>query len=461
MPQEPKMAEILPFTAVIYNKEQVKDLNKVMAPPYDVISPKLQDELYARDANNFVKIDLNKAEAEDSDGTERYSRAAALLNDWLAKGVLARDEDPAIYCYTQTYRLKDGTQQTRKGFIALTKLEEFGKGAIHPHEKTLSGPKADRLKLMHTTSANLSCIFSIYSEPSLGVNTLLKGAIKDASPVIDVRDDDGIVNTVWRINDPAVIAGAAAAMKDKALFIADGHHRYETALNYRNEMLAKTKNPTGREAFNYIMMYFSNMDDEGMTIWPTHRVVHSLDTFEPKAFLDRCAEYFDIETLPFDPANGGTVRKAFQTKVAASGASAITFGLFMKGAAAYHILKLKTADTMDKVFGSGIPDVFKGLDVTVLHSLIFAKILGITQEAQEKQLNLVYVKNGDEAIVAGDNDRNQLVFILNPTRIEQVKAVALAGHVMPQKSTYFYPKLLSGLTINLLTGEVAAPIAKV
>ncbi|MBI5885789.1 MAG: DUF1015 domain-containing protein [Deltaproteobacteria bacterium] len=454
------MAEILPFTAVIYNKDVVKDLNKVMAPPYDVISPKLQDELYARHANNFVKIDLNKAEAADVDGAGRYARAASLLNDWMAKGVLARDEAPAIYYYTQTYRLKDGTQQTRKGFIALTKLEEFGKGAIHPHEKTLSGPKADRLKLMHTTSANLSCIFSLYSEPSLGVNKLLEGAIKGASPVIDVRDDDAIVNTVWRINDPTVIAQTASAMKDKALFIADGHHRYETALNYRNEMLARTKNPTGREAFNYIMMYFSNMDDEGMTIWPTHRVVHSLDTFEPKAFLNRCAEYFDIETLAFTAADADKVKKTFQAKVVASGETAISFGLFVKGESSYHILKLKSADTMDKVFGSGIPDVFKGLDVTVLHSLVFAKILGITQEAQEKQLNLVYVKNGDEAIAAVGRDKNQLVFILNPTHIGQVKEVALAGHVMPQKSTYFYPKLLSGLTINLLTGDVAAPVAK-
>lgn len=455
------MAEILPFKAVIYNNEKVADLNKVMAPPYDVISPKLQDELCARDANNFVKIDLNKVEAGDADGNDRYSRAAALLNDWLAKGVLARDERPAIYYYTQTYRLKTGASQTRKGFIALTKLEEFGKGSIHPHEKTLSGPKADRLRLMQTTASNLSCIFTIYSQPDLGVNKLLEGAIKGARPIIDVKDDDAIANTVWRIDDAAVIAKVTSAMKDKALFIADGHHRYETALNYRNEMLAKTPNPTGHEAFNYIMMYFSNMDDEGMTIWPTHRVVHSLNGFEPKTFLAKCSEYFNIETILFDAGSEEAARKAFQTKVASAGASNIAFGVYMKESSAYHLFKLKTPDTMDKVFGSTIPDVFKGLDVTVLHSLILSRVLGITQEAQEKQLNLVYVKNSDEAIAAGRLEKNQIVFILNPTRIEQVKSVALAGHVMPQKSTYFYPKLLSGLTINLLTGKAAEPIERV
>ena len=244
-------------------------------------------------------------------------------------------------------------------------------------------------------------------------------------------------------------------MNNRPLFIADGHHRYETAINYRNEMLAKTPNATGKEAFNYIMMYFSNMDDEGMTIWPTHRVVHSLNGFDSKAFLERCSEYFKIESILFDAGSEEAARKAFQTKVADAGASSIAFGVYMKENSAYHIFKLKTPDTMNNVFGSSIPDVFKGLDVTVLHSLILSKILGITQEAQEKQLNLVYVKNSDEALSTGRLDKNQIVFILNPTRIEQVKAVALAGHVMPQKSTYFYPKLLSGLTINPLTGDAA------
>ncbi|MBI5561983.1 MAG: DUF1015 domain-containing protein [Deltaproteobacteria bacterium] len=448
------MAEIMPLKAVVYNPAAVRDMNKVMAPPYDVISPAYQDELYARDPHNFVKIDLNKTGPSDNEGNDRYSRASALLKDWLASNVLARDERPAVYFYTQTYKLKDGARQTRKGFVALARLEEFGKGGIHPHEKTLSGPKADRLRLMQTTNANLSCIFSLYSEPSLGINRLLEGAIKDAAPIIDVKDDDAIENRLWRIDDPAVIAKTVEAMKDKPLFIADGHHRYETALNYRREELAKTKNPTGREAYNYIMMYFSNMDDEGMTIWPTHRVIRGLAGFDAKAFIGQCNPYFDLEEMPCAPDNGETARKEFLNKVEKNGKKAIAFGLYMRGADAYYVLTLRSKDVMDKVFGPGIPDVFKALDVTVLHSLILSKMLGIGQEAQEKQLNLVYVKNSEEAIDGAKKDNNQMAFILNPTRIEQVKAVALAGHVMPQKSTYFYPKLLSGLTINLLDGEV-------
>lgn len=454
------MADIMPFRAVIYNHEKVGDMNKVMAPPYDVISAKLQDELYSRHANNFVKIDLNKTTPKDSVKDDRYSRAAALLSDWLAAGVLTRDDRPAIYYYTQTYREKDGTNQTRKGFIALTRLEEFGKGSIHPHEKTLSGPKADRLRLMQTTGANLSCIFSLYSEPELGINKLLEGATAEVPPVIDVKDDDAIVNRVWRVDDPTVIAQTARAMKGRALFIADGHHRYETALNYQKEMLAKTKTPTGREAFNYIMMYCSNMDDEGMTIWPTHRVIHNLEILDANAFLARCKEHFKIDELPYNAGNEAAKRIELKSKVEDAGRSNIAFGLHIKDINVYYVLTLKDKDTMAKVFGTKIADVFKGLDVTVLHTLILSNILGITAEAQEKQTNLVYVKKSDEAIDAVDKGNNQIAFILNPTRIGQVKEVALTGQVMPQKSTYFYPKLLSGLTINILDNEIAQVAAR-
>jgi len=236
-------------------------------------------------------------------------------------------------------------------------------------------------------------------------------------------------------------------MDDKALFIADGHHRYETALNYRNMQREKKPDYTGSEPFNYVMMYFSNMDDEGMTIWPTHRVVHSLKGFDADGFVAKCAEHFDISEFPYKSTDEPKVREQFLKELEASGAKDVALGLHIRARDKYYLLSIKSHD-MDKVFGGSIPDVFKSLDVTVLHSLVFARILGMTQEAQEKQENLIYVKSFDEAIAACSNDNNQLVFLLNSTKIEQVKAVALAGFVMPQKSTYFYPKLLSGLTIN-------------
>jgi len=455
------MSDILPFRGILFNPEKIGDISKVMAPPYDVISPKLQDDLYSRHPNNIVRLEFGKTTPSDSEGNNRYSRAASFLHKWVEGGELVRDERPAIYYYTQTYTLADGKKQTRKGFIALSKLQEFGKGSIHPHEKTLSGPKADRLKLMKACESNFSCIFSLYSEPELSINRMLDEAAKGASPLISAVDDDGIENKLWRIDDPRPIEMVSEAMKGKPLFIADGHHRYETALNYRNLMREKNRNHTGNEPYNYVMMYFSNMDDQGMTIWPTHRVIHSLKGFEADSFVKECKNYFDLEEFAFDDRSEPEARKKFITRVGAAGKTATAFGLFMRGRNVYYVLTLKFRDMMDRVFVDSIPEVFKGLDVTVLHSLILARILGITQEAQEKQENLIYVKSYDEAIAAGKKDSNQLVFILNPTRIQQVKSVAEAGLVMPQKSTYFYPKLLTGLVMNLLGENVGTAPAKV
>jgi uncharacterized protein (DUF1015 family) len=447
------MAEIVPFRGVLYNPAKVGDLNKVMAPPYDVISPKKQDELYERHPNNIIRIILGKTSPKDTPGDDRYSRSAADLEKWMGEGVLAHDESPALYYYTQIY-IQDGSRHTRKGFIGLSRLVDFGKG-IHPHEKTLSGPKADRLKLMQACDANMSCIFTLYSDPVLKVNKLLEAATAGKAPDIDVTDDDGIVNRIWKVEDQQTLNGVIEAMKDKSLFIADGHHRYETALNYRNMMREKAGSFTGNEPFNFIMMYFSNMDDEGMTIWPTHRVVHSLKGFDADAFLAKCKEYFDLREFAYTTASESTVRASFLKELEKSGAKTVSLGLHIRARDIYYLLSFKSNDVMDKVFGDSIPEVFKGLDVTVLHSLVFARILGMTQEAQEKQENLIYVKSYDEAISACSNDQNQLVFLLNATKIEQVKSVALAGFVMPQKSTYFYPKLLSGLTLNLFDSKAA------
>ncbi len=443
------MADIIPFRGMLYNPAKVGDLSKVMAPPYDVISPKKQDELYSRHPNNIIRLILRKKTEAGALPDEAYNEAALDLDAWVKDGIFQRDERPAIYYYAQTYALTDGATQCRKGFIALSRLEEFGKGRIHPHEKTLSGPKADRLKLMQKCNANLSAIFSLYSDHSLETNKILNGHVSGKPPVIDVVDDDGIHNTLWRIDDAAVIERVQSLMKDKPLFIADGHHRYETALNYRELRLKTEKNPTGNEPYNYVMMYFSNMDDEGMTIWPTHRIIHGIDGFDADKFLKECNEYFDMEAVEYDNGNEKRQRAYFVKKIESSGKSRTTFGLKMQGRSAFYVLTLKSRDVMDRVFGANIPEVFKGLDVTVLHSLVLSNILGITSEAQESQKNIIYVKKADEAISAMADQKNQLAFILNPTKIEQVEAVAEAGLVMPQKSTYFYPKLLSGLVQNI------------
>ncbi|MBI3755694.1 MAG: DUF1015 domain-containing protein, partial [Deltaproteobacteria bacterium] len=367
------MAKIAPFRGILYNSEKVGDFNKVMAPPYDVISPAYQDELYKRHPHNIIRLILGKTSSGDAAGNDRYSHAAADFKKWQEQGILARDEKPAIYYYVQVYKLKDGQRKTRKGFIALAKLEEFGKGGIHPHEKTLAGPKADRLKLMQACHANFSCIFSLYSEPQKTTNKLLEDCCLTGSPIIDVADDDGVESKVWRVSDQNIIKKVVEMMSDKPLFIADGHHRYETALNYRNMMKERTTPPfskggerggyTGKEAFNYVMMYFSNMDDEGMTIMPTHRVIHGISKFNPKAFLVNCSHFFDIEEVKWDSKVEPRVRKEFYKRMEDSGARLPSFGLYINGIDSYFALALKQKDTMDKVFGSSIPDVFKSLDV--------------------------------------------------------------------------------------------------
>ncbi len=443
------MAEIKAFKGLIYDSEKIGDLHSVMAPPYDVISTQFQDELYERHPNNVIRLILAKTTKEDTPGNDRYSHAAADLDAWVENGVLKTDDKEAIYYYTQTYTTKESKVLTRKGFMSLVRIEEFGEGRIHAHEQTLSGPKADRLRLMEACKANFSSIFSLYTEPELTVNRLLDKVADSTDPMIDVLDDEGIANRVWRVDDPAIIDAVSEVMATKTLFIADGHHRYETSLNYKKLMTEKNPAHTGDEPYNYVMMYFSNMDDVGMTIGPTHRIIHSLENADADKLFEECKKYFDIKEFVFNADTLDEVRKTFveQLKAGLEGRTAI--GVCAQSKNAYYLLTLKTDDTMDSVFGDSIPEVFKSLDVTVLHSLILSKILGITQEAQAKQANIVYVKSYDAAFNAFENSGNQFVFFLNATRIEQVKSVAEAGHVMPQKSTFFYPKLLTGLVMNL------------
>ncbi|MBI5328626.1 MAG: DUF1015 domain-containing protein [Deltaproteobacteria bacterium] len=467
------MAKIAPFKGILYNPNKVGDLNKIMAPPYDVISPAFQDELYKRHPHNIIRLILGKTFPDDAASNDRYSRAAADFKKWRDEDILVIDKTPAIYYYIQVYKvgtdlksvpsgqpltnieLVNGQRRARKGFIALARLEEFGKGGIHPHEKTLAGPKADRLKLMEACNANFSCIFSLYSEPHKTINRLLEDCCINGSPIIDVADDDGVESKVWRIDRPETIKKVVEAMSDKPLFIADGHHRYETALNYRNMMREQLKDYTGNELFNYVMMYFSNMDDEGMTIMPTHRIIHSITDFKPNTFLANCSSFFDIEEFKWNGKVEPRVRKEFYKSMEDTGARLPSFGLYINGIDSYFALALKQKDTMDEVFGSSIHDVFKSLDVTVLHALILNNILGISSAAQENQTNLVYIKSMDDAIEETKKHGRQMAFLLNPTKIEQVKAVASSGQVMPQKSTYFYPKLLSGMVINPIgNGEV-------
>jgi uncharacterized protein (DUF1015 family) len=452
------MAVIKPLRALRYNMDKSQDrdaeLAKVMAPPYDVISAEFQQELYLRHPGNIIRLILGKIQQGDATGSDRYSRATDYLEKWQKEGLLKRDIAPSIYLYTQRYQLASGQERERKGFVALTRVEDFDKGAVRPHERTLSGPKADRLELIKSCKANLSCIFSLYPEslelpPAERVMGVLEQAVK-GEPLVNVVGDDGVTNMIWKVDDAATIEKVVAAMGEKTLFIADGHHRYETAINYRNYMRENTENPTGEEPFNYVMMYFTSMRDEGLDIFPTHRVVRGLRDFDGAALLEDCKEYFEFEQIDFEQAGETDARAEFMKRLGEGSTERTSFGLFLKGADTYYILRLKDKKVMDELLGAELPDIYKNLDVTILHSLLLGKVLGISTESQAKQENLQYVKSTDQAFELGRAAENQMVFIMNPTTVEQVRLVSEAELLMPQKSTYFYPKVLSGLTINPL-----------
>ncbi len=455
------MAILKPFTAIRYNPEKIEDMSKVMAPPYDVISPEYQDELYRRHKSNVIRLILGKTECQS--GGNRYTRAADYLGEWLgSEDVLLIDETPAFYYYTQTYRaVDDDKERTRKGFIGLARVEEpGGKGGVHAHEKTLSGPKADRLNLMKAAGTNFSSIFTLYPEdddvkPEDMVTGLLDSVTTDKGlpPLIEVTDDEGVVNRLWKVCDAEVIERITAAMADKDLFIADGHHRYATALNYKNYMLENTPGATGDEPFNYVMMYFTSMEDKGLEVFPTHRVLHSVVDFDGNELLEKCSEYFDIEEFVFndgDDTNEVAVREKFLSALGSGEREKTRLGLCLNGLKKYFVLILKSPETMDEIFGADMADVYKTLDVTVLHSLVLDKMLGIDQLAQESQKHLTYVKKMDQAIAMSQDGENQAVFFMNSTKVSDVKNVSQAGLLMPQKSTYFYPKLLTGLVMNPL-----------
>jgi len=437
------MAEIRAFRGIRYNAQRVGDLNQVVTPPYDVIGSDLQAALYARSPYNMVRLDLGTIQPGDDDADNRYTRARSLFGQWLRDGVLAPDPAPSLYWLEEAYRLEDGSPCTRKGFVAAVRVEDAGSGLYRPHEKTLAKPKEDRIRLTRACQANLSPVFSLYDDPQMTVSAGLEARALAGAPVARVTDDAGVETRMWRVTEPEVVAGVAAGMRGKSFFIADGHHRYETALAHRAWMREQCPGARGDEPWNYLLMYLSNMRDPGLTVFPTHRAVFGLQYLDVAAFLERAGELFQVEAVA-DAA-------LLPTAVGSAGAGPQRFGVCAKSAAGGWLLTLRADVDLASLLGEELPAVLHELDVTILHSLILKRLLGIGEEAQAEQRNLRYVKGAQALLdaVAGDAEL-QLGFLLRPTRIDQVKSVAEAGQRMPQKSTFFYPKLVTGLVIHPL-----------
>ena len=428
------MAQIRPFRGIRYNPAVVGDLQQVVSPPYDVISKQQQTLLHLQSPYNAIHLDLNQ-------DAERYTTAANLWHDWRQKEAVTQDQEPSLYVYRQEFTLPDGNTLRRTGVLSAVQLEEFSSGVIRPHEQTFEGAKSDRLALLKACEAHLSPVFLLYARKDWSIEDVLASELT-AAPVIDVKDGQGSRHIVWQVTNPDLIAEVAAGLAQESFIIADGHHRYETALKYRRELLEQG-GARADAPFQSVLAYVTNAADEGVVILPTHRLVkdaplpnaHNLRSVLKRDF--RLSLYARDKTEDFFAALKG----------AGAAAGSRRIGCAMAGADHYWLLSFDERIN----HGSTTSAALRALDVTVLHDVIFQRFLGLTPELQKKHVS--YNSSDAEALKAVTAQECQAAFFLNPTPYEQVEQVCAGGETMPQKSTYFYPKLLTGLVFYSIADE--------
>ncbi len=438
------MATIAPFRGVLFNQTKAGAISELVCPPYDIISHEQQQALYRKNPHNVIRLEYGLESPGDTESDNRYSRAAATLDEWFRTSILRRDDEPAFYVYEMEYRA-GGKPRRLRGFICLVKLEDYEAGVVRPHETTLSGPKTDRLNLLRACKAGFSQIFSLFSDPEGTVAAVL-GRTAGRS-AIDVKADDGVSHRIWPLTDRTAIDAIAGALRDQQIFIADGHHRYDTALNYRNERRKAAGSFTGEEGFNFVPMFLARIEDPGITILPAHRALFNLEDFHPRKFEEDLNRYFNIERIDFDRKSEPADRRSVLETLEHRSDHSHVFGMRVKGEHSYYLITLRSEADMDSII-PGKSAAYRRLDVSILHHLIIDKLLGIKMETHKLGLNIEYIKEADEAVkrvAEGDVD---IVFLMNPTKVSEVRDVAATGERMPQKATYFYPKLLTGLVMH-------------
>lgn len=439
------MAEIFPFAAYRYDTKKCK-LEDVLTQPYDKITPAMQEGYYARHGDNLIALEKGRSTSQDGPGNNVYTRAAVALKDWVARQVLVREAAPAMYAYFQDYCVPGTTaRQMRKGFIALGRVVDYEAGVVHRHEQTLAGPRADRLDLLRHTRAHTGQLFMLYTDPARAIDAILE-EVSRGPATAEIRDEYGVLHRVWAITGPARIAEIQRLMADKKLVIADGHHRYETALAYRNAQRAATGWSASDAPHERVMMTIINTHPEGLLILPTHRVLAHLANFDPAAFRKQMDAWFDVATYS-DASSDRSTR--FRAELIGRGQRGRVVGLYCGGA--FSFLALRRDANLDALLAH-VGAAQRALDVVLLHRLIFEKGLGITADAVSKESHISYEREMENAVAAVDSGKAQMAFLLNAVSVEQTVSMALSGEVLPQKSTDFYPKLLSGLTIYRLEG---------
>lgn len=425
------MAQIKPFGALRYQTNNAGKIETLTCPPYDIISEEQREAFLRENPYNVIRLELPR-------GEEPYAQAGKTLEEWLQKGVLAQDETPAVYIYEEEFTVR-GKRMSFRGFICRVQLEEFSKGIVLPHEETLSKAKADRFALMQNTFCNFSQIYSLYMDEERRSAALL-AELSAGAPDIEMTDGEGVTHRLWIAKQSAQVDALCASFAEKKLYIADGHHRYETALNFRNWCREQGIAAPGDDV-DSVMMMLVDMADPGLVVFPTHRLVRGLEQFDAEEIKRRCAEFFDVTEMDDAASMEDALDELYRQGKKAFG--------FYTGTAGWTQLVLRDVSVMEEML-PGKSKALRELDVSVLHTLVLERVMGIDRENMAQQINLTYTRVYDEALSAVRQGAAQCSFVLNPTRVEEIRDVAAAGEKMPQKSTYFYPKLITGLVMNRL-----------
>jgi uncharacterized protein (DUF1015 family) len=430
------MADIRPFRALRYNLQRVS-ASQVVTQPYDKITPTMQEQYYAVSPYNLVRVILGRRDHSDNSVENVYTRAASFARQWEQEGILQKDASPSIYAYSQTFTAPSGSRFERRGFIALGRVEDYAAKVVYRHEQTLAKPKADRLDLLRATRAHYEQLFLLY-EDSGEIDSLLATSKK---PTIDVTDEYGVAHRVWPISDSQVIESVRGKMRDRKLVIADGHHRYETALAYRDECRNQAGSVNRDAPCEFVMMTFVSMNDPGLLVLPTHRVVHSLAGFSVDEFQKSSAKLFAVEEIDGAPDAAQATSLLNERGKAGHALLAVT----RERSFLLHSPKPEAAKFM-----TGLSAGQQSLDVVQLHKCLLEGVLELSEDSIRNQQNLAYLRDPGEAIDQGRKGEANIAFLMNPCPVQKVRDIAFAGEVMPQKSTDFYPKLLSGLTVYAL-----------
>jgi uncharacterized protein (DUF1015 family) len=438
------MADIFPFQAYRYNTQRVRPVD-VLTQPYDKITPAMQQRYLRTSSFNLITVEKGEARPSDSPSDNVYTRAEQALQRWIGEGILVRDTTPGIYAYSQEFPVPGTSERrTRSGFIALGRVEDYSAGVVFRHEYTLTGPKADRMELLRHTRTHTGQLFMLYTDPQRRVDLALAAAATGPAPV-EARDEYDVIHRLWPIFDAGVITAVRNAMADQKLVIADGHHRYETAVAYRDQCRATAAKADRDAPYEKVMMTFFNTRSEGLLILPTHRVIAGVPGFAAAGFRRKMADVFDQQEFTFP---GGSQRapafENFRRELAVRGSSVPAIGMYAAGS--FVLFSLKSAADLSALLPD-VPDALRRLDVVLLHRLLLERGLGITPAAVAAGQHLTYERDAALGLDAVDEGRAQACFLLNPIGVETTTEIALSGQVLPQKSTDFFPKLLSGITL--------------